>query len=70
MSHQYLEDAGQVPHSLIDQRLPTAKEKGKLATIGKSAPVSVGGSRGGNAALANLLAALESLELINDNTSA
>ena len=71
MAHQYLPDAGQIPHTLIDQRLPTAREKAKLATIGKNAPVTVSGARDDpEGALADLLQALEDLGLIVDGTTA
>ena len=70
MAHQYLPDAGQVPHAIIDQRLPTAREKARLGAIGKVAPVTVTGAREDpEAALANLLQALEELGLIVDSTT-
>jgi len=70
MAHQYLPDAGQVSHTLIDQRLPTAREKARLATIARGAPVTVAGARDDpEGALANLLQALEELGLIVDGTT-
>ena len=69
--HQDLDGAGQVPHHAIDDRLPTDTEKTRLATIAKSAPVSVTGARDDpEEALANLLTALVTWGLISDNTSA
>jgi hypothetical protein len=71
MTHSQLPDAGRVTHEQIDHRLPTAKEKGILRTIGANAPEAVSGARDDTeAALANLLAALEDLGLITDNTTA
>ena len=71
MAHQYLPDAGQVPHSTIDQRLPTAREKARLAMLAKGAPVAVSGARDDpEEALADLLRALEELGLIADGTTA
>ncbi len=71
MGHQYLEGAGEIPHTVIDARLPTAKEKHRLATVTKGAPVTVSGARDDpEAALASLLSALEQLGLIADNTTA
>lgn len=69
--HADLEDAGQIPHHVIDDRLAGSKESNRLALIGNYAPRSVSGARDDpEAALANLLAALETLGLIDDNTSA
>ena len=69
--HQDLDGAGQVPHHAIDDRLPTDTEKTRLATIAKSAPVSVSGARDeSEGALKNLLTALAALGLISDNTTA
>lgn len=69
--HNSLAGAGQIAHDQIDRRLPDDREKDILATLaGESPPIAVSGSRGGNTALANLLAALEDLGLITDNTSA
>ena len=71
MGHQYLEGAGQIPHATIDHRLPTDREKVLLAVLGRDAPETVSGARDNpEAALANLLAALESLGLITDSTTA
>ena len=71
MDHTYLEGSGQVSHAQIDKRLPTDREKSRLAEIAASAPENVSGARDNpEAALKNLLAALEDLGLINDNTSA
>lgn len=70
MDHRELEGAGQVAHDEIDRRLPDEKGKEILADlIAGSPPVTVTGSRGGNAALASLLTALEALGLITDSTS-
>jgi hypothetical protein len=71
MTHSQLPDAGRITHEHIDHRLPTAKEKGILRTIAENAPESVAGARDDpEAALANLLTALENLGLITDNTTA
>ena len=72
MDHQYLEGAGQITHSEIDQRTPTTREKGALADlVGAGLPVDVAGARDDpEGALASLLAALESLGLITDSTTA
>jgi hypothetical protein len=70
MDHQYLEGAGQVTHAEIDERLPTGKEKDLLNDL-VDAPEEVTGARDDpEGALANLLAALESLGLITDSTTA
>ena len=61
MDHHYLEGVGQTGHDEIDRRLPTETEKGILAEL-VGAPISVTGMRNDlEGALANLLAALESL---------
>jgi hypothetical protein len=71
MSHQLLPDAGHLTHTDIDLRLPTAAEKNLLAQIADNAPITVTGARDDpEEALANLLAALEALGLIVDNTTA
>jgi hypothetical protein len=70
-SHEDLPDAGSTPHHIIDATLPTDKEKSLLTTLREQAPVSVSGARDDpEAALADLLAALETLGLITDNTTA
>ena len=70
IAHQDLPDAGEVTHQIIDRHLPDAREKALLIKL-RGAPESVSGARDDpEAALANLLAALEDLGLINDNTSA
>jgi transposase len=71
MDHHNLQDAGQTTHAEIDRRLPGEREKALLATLAGSAPVTVSGARDNpEAALANLLTALETLGLIADNTTA
>jgi hypothetical protein len=71
MNHADLPDAGYLPHHIIDAQLSTAAEKDKLATIAQNAPIDVTGARDDpEAALANLLAALETLGLITDSTTA
>ena len=71
MDHQQLEGAGQTGHAQIDNLLPTPAEKDILTDIAaQTPPVNVTGSRAGNTALANLLAALEDLGLITDSTTA
>jgi hypothetical protein len=70
-SHHDLPDAGSTPHHIIDATLPTDKEKAMLTTLREQAPVLVEGARSDlEAALADLLAALEALGLIADNTTA
>ena len=69
--HQYLEGAGQITHHTIDERLPSAREKSRLAVIGVNAPAGVSGARDDpEGALKALLAALEGLGLIEDSTTA
>jgi hypothetical protein len=71
MNHASLPDAGYTPHHIIDVQLPSADQKDKLATIAQNAPVEVTGARDDpEDALANLLAALETLGLITDSTTA
>jgi hypothetical protein len=70
-SHADLPDAGSTPHHIIDDNLPNDTEKAILTTLREQAPVSVSGARNNpEAALADLLAALEVLGLITDNTTA
>ena len=65
MSHADLPDGGTIAHHEIDQRLS------KLDRVDQLIPVAVTGARDDlEAALANLLAALESLGLIMDSTTA
>ena len=70
--HRNLEGAGQTSHAEIDRRLPDEREKSLLADlVAGSPPISVTGARDDpESALANLLAALESLGLITDSTTA
>ena len=64
MRHSELPDGGRTPHHEIDARLR------KMDRIEQLAPVVVTGARDdAEAALANLLAALESLGLITDSTT-
>ena len=71
MDHHYLQGAGQVSHAAIDRRLPDEREKALLAGLALAAPETVSGARDDpEAALANLLAALEALGLIADDTTA
>lgn len=71
VTHRELPDAGSIDHRQIDIRLPTPKEHDKLIDIGENAPEAVSGARDDpEAALANLLTALETLGLITDNTTA
>ena len=71
MDHHYLQGAGQIAHATIDRRLPNERQKALLAALAQEAPVTVSGARDDpEAALANLLAALEALGLITDNTTA
>ena len=71
MDHHDLPDAGQISHTDIDRRLPDEREKGLLAALALNAPAAVSGARNDpEAALANLLAALEALGLIADGTTA
>ena len=65
MAHSDLSDGGAIAHHEIDVRLH------KLDGIDQLAPVEVTGARDDtDDALANLLAALESLGLITDSTTA
>jgi hypothetical protein len=69
--HDQLRGAGRNTHHRIDLYLPTSGEKSLLSVMATSAPVDVTGARDDpEAALANLLAALESLGLITDSTAA
>ena len=71
MDHHDLQGTGQISHAEIDRRLPDEREKALLAGLAKEAPVTVSGARDDpEAALANLLAALETLGLIADSTTA
>ena len=77
MSHQDLPDAirnhacGILPHRVIDERLPAHHEANLLRQIALEAPIDVTGARDTpEAALANLLTALETLGLITDSTTA
>ena len=70
-THSSLPDAGQLPHPFIDQQLPSAKEKALLRILGDNAPEEITGARDDpEAALANLIAALETLGLITGSTTA
>ena len=65
MSHADLPDGGLIAHHEIDQRLS------KLDKVDQLIPVAVTGARDDpEAALANLVAALERLGLIVDSTTA
>ena len=65
MTHTQLPDAGQLTHFAIDDALA------KLQKAYENAPVYVTGARDTpEAALANLLTALETLGLITDSTTA
>ena len=65
MDHSDLPDGGLIAHHEIDQRLS------KLDKVDQLIPVAVIGARDDlEAALANLLTALESLGLITDSTTA
>ena len=65
MAHTQLSDAGQLPHFAIDDALD------KLQKAYENAPVTVTGARDTpEAALANLLIALQTLGLITDSTTA
>ena len=71
MDHHTLQDAGQISHAEIDRRLPDERQKALLAGLAEEAPAAVSGARDDpEAALANLLAALETLGLITDSTTA
>ena len=64
-AHTDLPDGGTIPHHEIDQRLR------QLDKLHQLAPVAVTGARDDpEAALANLLAALQTLGLIADSTTA
>ena len=69
--HSDLPDAGQTPHLVIDENLPTEREKAIVEEMADSAPITVSGARNDpEQALADLLAALEALGLITDGTTA
>ena len=69
--HSDLPDGGSTPHQTIDEQLPTGDEKAKLQTLAQNAPIDITGARDDTeAALANLLTALETLGLITDSTTA
>jgi len=69
--HNDLQDSGLITHTTIDSNLPTALEKAKLQIISEKSPGNVTGARNTpEAALANLLVALETLGLITDSTTA
>jgi hypothetical protein len=71
MDHHDLPSSGQTSHAEIDQRLPNERQKALLAVLAQHAPVTVSGARDDpEAALADLLAALETLGLIADSTTA
>jgi hypothetical protein len=71
MDHHNLQGTGQTSHAEIDRRLPDERQKALLAALAGSAPLTVSGARDDpEAALANLLAALETLGLIADSTTA
>lgn len=60
-NHADLPDAGRVPHAEIDELMQTMRRR----------PVEITGARDDTeAALANLLAALDKLGLIKDSTTA
>ena len=71
MDHHDLTSSGQSSHATIDRLLPNERQKALLAVLAVHAPVTVSGARDDpEAALANLLAALEELGLIADSTTA
>jgi hypothetical protein len=71
MDHDDLQGAGQVSHTEIDRRLPDERQKALLAALAQAVPATVSGARDNpEGALANLLAALETLGLIVDSTTA
>ena len=71
MNHRDLPGAGILPHRVIDERLPLHHETNLLRTLALSAPIDITGARDDpEAALANLLTALETLGLITDSTTA
>ena len=71
MDHHDLQSTGQISHAEIDRRLPGDREKALLAGLAGEAPLTVSGARDDpEAALASLLAALETLGLIVDSTTA
>jgi len=71
MRHTDLTESGHLTHPEIDLLLPTDYEKARLVIIGKNAPVTITGARDDpEQALANLLAALATLGLITDSTTA
>ena len=70
MEHQALQGAGAIAHAEIDRRLPDDSEKVVLAGMA-GAPETVTGARDDpEGALKDLLAALEALGLITDNSTA
>jgi hypothetical protein len=70
-AHSDLPDAGQNAHHIIDAMLPSGSEKYLIRKLDIQAPQTVSGARDNpEAALADLLAALETLGLITDNTTA
>ena len=71
MGHHYMPCAGSQDHHRVEALLPDDAEKAVLETLGQKAPKSVSGARDDpEGALKDLLAALESLGLISDGTTA
>ena len=64
-------DQGLTEWDIVDDHIPTAREKGVLQVLGIEAPITISGARDTpEEALADLLQALEDLGLITDSTSA
>ena len=71
MEHKELAGTGRITHTVIDARLPTNSEKDLLHTLRALSPLAVTGARDETeGALKALLAALTSLGLITDSTTA
>ncbi|HUV95801.1 MAG TPA: hypothetical protein VMX14_13380 [Anaerolineae bacterium] len=70
-AHTDLPDSGRTSHFTIDEQLPEADEKQMIHVLTTNAPVTVTGARDETeGALANLLAALATLGLITNSTTA
>lgn len=71
MRHEDLTGAGRLSHRIIERRLPTDDEKDILRVLSAEIPIEITGARDDpEEALANLIAALETLGLITDSTTA
>jgi hypothetical protein len=71
MRHEDLTGAGRLSHRIIERRLPTDDEKDILRVLRAEIPIEITGARDDpEEALANLIAALETLGLITDSTTA